>query len=398
MSINAHIKDNIIKLYFDLNEYNNFPEVEYGLGEELLNFVWLSSDYIRQGYEKLLELHSCKEAFSDDDAVYDEFFDKSENLANTIDKEYVYLHFYTKNLMLFLYEYPFERYDKATNQDMLDRFIKNGLPYLSGVLEYGSLYFNEEISEMHSIYSQLCEYAKSKDDSQEHYICVFKLAVELILLEIKAQKLLFEEDLEATQLTEDNHNDMTPLQRLLYLNYYRDDSIYFESSFKTMLVQYPEINPKTDDKDEVRKLIIEKKSTYILMHPIDHLGDLIKLETYHMLANNITIKKCKYCGHYFIPKMRFDSEYCNRIKDGESKPCDKIGPKRVYDLKKKNDPITKAHHKAYNRMRSKLRTNRITQSEFCDWSDTATSMREGCRNGKVGFDEYQGWLDGDKKS
>ena len=87
--------------------------------------------------------------------------------------------------------------------------------------------------------------------------------------------------------------------------------------------------------------------------------------------------------------MRTSSEYCTRIKDGESKPCDKIGPKRVYDQKKKNDPITKIHHKAYNRMRSKLRTNRITQSDFCDWSDMATSMRENCRSGENTFNEYQ---------
>ena len=139
MSINAHIKDNTIKLYYDLNEHNIFPEVEYGLGEELLNFVWLSSDYIRQGYEKLLELYSCKEAFSKNDVESDEIFDKSEDLANTIDNNYIYLHFYTKNLMWFLYEYPFERHDKATNQDMLDRFIKKGFPYFKTVLEYGKI-------------------------------------------------------------------------------------------------------------------------------------------------------------------------------------------------------------------------------------------------------------------
>ncbi len=395
MSINAHIKDNTIKLHFDKNEFYKFSEVEYILGEELLNFVWLSEDYIRQGYEKLLEMHSCKEAFSDDITEYMEFGRKVDEVADAIGKEYVYLHFYTKSLLWFMCDYPSTRYDDATNQDMIDRFIKNGMPYLSGVLKYSSLYFNEEIHEMHSIYSQLCECAKSKDTSQEHYISVFELAVELILLEIKAQKLLFKEELEATLMIDDN-NDMTSLQRLLYLNYYRDDAIYFEGSFKTVLMQFPVIDAKTDDKDEVRESIIEKQSTYVLMHPIEHLGDMIKLETYHMLANNTVIKKCKYCGHYFIPKIRTSSDYCSRIKEGETQPCDKIGPKRVYDLKTKNDPITKAHHKAYNRMRSKLRTNRISQSDFCDWSDTATSMREDCRDGKISFDAYQQWLDGDK--
>jgi hypothetical protein len=40
-------------------------------------------------------------------------------------------------------------------------------------------------------------------------------------------------------------------------------------------------------------------------------------------------------------------------------------------------------------MRSKLKTNRISQSEFCDWSDTATSIREDYKDDKIGFDEYQ---------
>ena len=159
----------------------------------------------------------------------------------------------------------------------------------------------------------------------------------------------------------------------------------------------PEFDSFIEDKEEFRKTIIETKATFLLMHPIERLDDLIRLETFYMLSNNIMVKQCKYWRHYFIPPNRSDSDYCNRIKEDETKPCNEVGPKRIYDMKKKNDPITKAHHKAYNRMRAKLRRESITQSEFCDWSGIATQKREECKAGKISFEVYQKFLDKDKE-
>ena len=396
MGIYANINGDTIKLYYDKDEHSIYEEVEYRLGEELLNFLWLPADYINNGYRKLIEAYSGKEAYSDEHGEYMEFFGKAINLADTIDRNYVYLHFYTKHLVWFMGEYPFEQPDKVSKRDILDRFIKNGFPYLSRFLEHDLLNPDEEIYQMESIYTQLCGYADNTNDSRDEYRHVFELASELILLEVKVQKTLIHRDLEVALSTDGNFEGMTPLQRLLYFECCRYDPIYIESSFNTILMQYPEICSLPNEEDELKRMIVEKGSTFILMHPIDRIDDLIKLETYFMLANKIIIKKCKYCGNYFIPGNRSDTDYCSRIKENETKPCNIVGPKRVYDMKKRNDPIIKAHHKAYNRMRAKLRTERITKSEFCDWSNKATYMREQCKAGSISFDEYQTFLDEDK--
>ncbi|MBR6670864.1 MAG: hypothetical protein IKL31_09025, partial [Ruminococcus sp.] len=57
----------------------------------------------------------------------------------------------------------------------------------------------------------------------------------------------------------------------------------------------------------------------------------------------------------FIPKGRADSAYCDRIVNGETKPCNEIGALNVFKTNHVNDEIFKAYQKAYRRMDSRKR-------------------------------------------
>ena len=92
---------------------------------------------------------------------------------------------------------------------------------------------------MESICSELYTLTDSDESSIEQYIHVYKLILNLVMLEIKAQKILIQENLLAALY--DEANEMTPLQRLLQIEYLREDPMYDESTFNTILVQYPRI-------------------------------------------------------------------------------------------------------------------------------------------------------------
>jgi hypothetical protein len=123
---------------------------------------------------------------------------------------------------------------------------------------------------------------------------------------------------------------------------------------------------------------------------------LIIFELLALVTSGAVIKKCKYCGNYFVPQGRSDTVFCDRVAKGETKSCRLVGSLKLHKAEKTGNPIHEAHLKAYRRMNSKARTKRIPQGEFLAWSDEARAKRDACLNGELPFDVFQQWLDGDK--
>ena len=46
---------------------------------------------------------------------------------------------------------------------------------------------------------------------------------------------------------------------------------------------------------------------------LNTVDEVIQFEVLQIVKNNIFYKRCKYCGEYFMPLGRTDSEYCYRI-------------------------------------------------------------------------------------
>ncbi len=400
MGIHAYITGDRVKLYFDREEQSLTSEFDYKLGEQLLNFIWLPIDKIILLYNELVGLYT-KDFTADstiDEIVNSELFAiKEGEVADKIDNYCCYLHFYTQKLLLFFYAYTELKDDKVAMRDIIDRFISGELGHIKDAVKISSSYANEDDLIIRSLLSKMFNLCMGKH-SFEVQKKVFNLAVQLIVISIVSIRNMINDELDLMMNEENIPEGLSPLQKLCYHDLKRPNPYYIDRNFNTVLKQYPKVYSDSYDEDNIEEIdsIVNNESTIVPMYPIELLDDLITLETYRLFANETIIRKCKYCGHYFIPENRSDSDYCNRIKEDETKPCNVVGPKRIYDLKKKNDPITKAHHKAYNRMRAKLRRESITQTEFCNWSDMATKKREECKEGKIIFDKYQEWLDKDK--
>ena len=131
----------------------------------------------------------------------------------------------------------------------------------------------------------------------------------------------------------------------------------------------------------------------VIIYPLETMDDVIRFDIMQMLVNKVKFKPCKCCGHYFIPSGRVNSEYCDRIMPGETKPCNEIGALKTFDIVHKNDDIHKAYITAYRRMDSRQRAKLITKDEFKEFGKLARAERKKCYNGEITLEQFQAWLD-----
>lgn len=111
-------------------------------------------------------------------------------------------------------------------------------------------------------------------------------------------------------------------------------------------------------------------------------------------TKDLVIKKCQYCGKYFIPQNRNDELYCNNIYKDE-KTCKEIGSQGVFKQKLEQDDVSKlyrtTYHKKFNRARRNP-DNEEYKKDFDWWRENAKRWKQDVENGKKTKDEFKEWL------
>ena len=124
---------------------------------------------------------------------------------------------------------------------------------------------------------------------------------------------------------------------------------------------------------------------------IDSLEQLLKLELMDMFNQNIIVKKCKYCGNYFIAE-NMKNEYCNGYAKNEVKPCSEIGSTRTYQNRIKKDEIYAIYQRAYKTHFARIKKGKMTQAAFSTWSIESKQKMADAREGRLSMEEYVAWL------
>lgn len=91
-------------------------------------------------------------------------------------------------------------------------------------------------------------------------------------------------------------------------------------------------------------------------------------EFHAMLDSNIKIKKCDFCGNYFILSGNYHTKYCSN--------CKKEAIKSARKYKVESSPILKEYEKAYKRMYARKSKGNMTTKEFSLWADEASTKRD----------------------
>lgn len=134
------------------------------------------------------------------------------------------------------------------------------------------------------------------------------------------------------------------------------------------------------------------------MYEFKNLDKLMGFEIVQIVLHYVNVKCCKYCGDIFIPSGRSDSKYCDRIKPGETKPCNQIGAfrKRANLVNSKDAHI--AYTAAVKRMGKRKKSGSLTEKEYQDWAWQAIEMRDKCLAGDISLPEYITFLDKSRKN
>ncbi len=146
---------------------------------------------------------------------------------------------------------------------------------------------------------------------------------------------------------------------------------------------------RTANLGTVKATLLENNSRMLAEFEINTPDDLIALELFNTVKDNLPIKKCRCCGEYFVPMGRSDSEYCSRISLGEEKRCAQIGAMRTFKGKFAENPIYAEYNRAYKRNHSRLRNGKLYDEEFRDWSAAARMARDEFINENKSVEQFR---------
>jgi hypothetical protein len=228
------------------------------------------------------------------------------------------------------------------------------------------------------------------------------LAAVFIAEDVRRKQAAFVGDITAMTGADKSLEGLSLTQKLYLLDVRRearmDNPIYSGGAlWSTSFVPFPQIPVTITGEKKTRNYILKNNVEIRQVHEIGRLEHLLIFELLTLLDKGAVIKKCKYCGNYFVPQGRSDAVFCERVAKGEVKPCRVIGALKLHKAAKADNPIHEAHQKAYRRMNAKARTKRITQSAFFAWAEESRAKRDECLRGEGDFKEFQRWLDEDKR-
>ncbi len=114
-----------------------------------------------------------------------------------------------------------------------------------------------------------------------------------------------------------------------------------------------------------------------------------------MLEHNVRFRKCKRCGKYFIMKGNYDTNYCDRIAEGETRNCQDLAAQENYKKKMADNAAIPLYQKVLQALcRPCSCKDRLKSPISKKWKYQAMTKRDECSNGKITLAEFEAWLEG----
>ena len=126
----------------------------------------------------------------------------------------------------------------------------------------------------------------------------------------------------------------------------------------------------------------------------ESIEQALELEFLQLLKNESNIRQCKRCGKYFIMKGNYDTNYCDRIAEGETRNCQDIAAQENYKKKMADNAAIPLYQKYYKRYAARVRSRQIKEPDFKKWKYEAMTKRNECTDKKITVEEYEDWLEG----
>ena len=109
---------------------------------------------------------------------------------------------------------------------------------------------------------------------------------------------------------------------------------------------------------------------------------------------NYPIKKCQYCGMYFIPTSKVDEIYCDYPKE-HSKSCRDLGAFQSYTERLKQNKAMGEYRRTYQQKFMQIRKNKENKElseDFETWKRKAKEKINDMKKGKLTENEVYEWI------
>ena len=141
------------------------------------------------------------------------------------------------------------------------------------------------------------------------------------------------------------------------------------------------------------KACIAHPSFMSITYSFRSVADILELEFTKMLEQNVHFRKCKRCGKYFIMKGKYDTRYCDRVEEGESRSCQEFAAAENYKAKHADDKATSIYSKYYKRYSARVKVRQIKEADFKKWKYQAMTKRDECTAGDITAEEFAEWME-----
>ncbi|MFT9078443.1 DUF6076 domain-containing protein, partial [Ethanoligenens sp.] len=193
--------------------------------------------------------------------------------------------------------------------------------------------------------------------------------------------------------------ELTPAQRLYLLekselkSFHSTRKLYDRVQIEPRMLNYKElpIRPRETVPNEI---IAEMKNSAVepaLFYRSDDIRALVFMEFIYMCSQNLAVRKCDYCGRYFLPFSSV-SLYCDRIVDTErGRTCKEIAAMQKYNLKVYADAAKTLYRRNVNayQMRCRRAPACYPHEEYERWKVDARRYLEQVEKGEILLEEFR---------
>ena len=107
------------------------------------------------------------------------------------------------------------------------------------------------------------------------------------------------------------------------------------------------------------------------------------------MKQGLHVKKCKFCGRYFVLTNKHDADFCDRIYRG-NRTCKAVGAKKAYNERVQSDPVLQEYQRIYKRYFAReenpFRENlgsKFYGLTFLEWAKIAKEARKEYKDGII---------------
>ena len=92
--------------------------------------------------------------------------------------------------------------------------------------------------------------------------------------------------------------------------------------------------------------------------------DLIDFSVRECIKQEIKMRVCKNCGHWFALTGRTNAEYCEVTRDSKGRTCKEIGAIALWNKNKSEDEVFKIYRREYKKRFAWIKAKRIDPAVF----------------------------------